>query len=128
MMKKGTFSLTGNEWLVMEELWKGPATLMELVHALEKDPGWAKSTTATMVRRMEEKGIIRHEDGGKAKRFYPGISREEAGAAETRTLLDKAFDGSVGLMVNTLVRQEQLSREEIDTLYDILRQAEEGQT
>jgi predicted transcriptional regulator len=125
-MKKGSFSLTGNEWLVMEALWKAPATLMELVHALGRDPGWAKSTTATMVRRMEEKGLIHHEEGEKAKRFYPSISREEAAAAETRTLLDKAFDGSVGMMVNTLVKQEQLSREEIDALYDILRQADEA--
>lgn len=125
-MKKETFSLSQNEWLVMEALWAAPATLMELVHTLSQNPpGWAKSTTATMVRRMEEKGLIRHETEGKTKVFHPTMKREEAAAAETRTLLDKAFSGSVGLMVNTLVQQESLTKEEIDALYDILRQAEE---
>lgn len=125
-MRSDVFSLTQNEWLVMEALWRGPATLMELVHTLEQDPpGWAKSTTSTMVRRMEAKGLIRHETQGKAKVFSPAVSRDEAALAETRTLLDKAFDGSVGLLVNTLIRQESLTRSDIDALYAILRDAEE---
>ena len=125
-MKKQTFTLSQNEWLVLEALWKAPSTLMELVHTLSQaPPGWAKSTTATMVRRMEEKGLIRHETEGKAKIFHPTMQREEAALAETRTLLDKAFSGSVGLMVNTLVQQESLTREDIDALYAILKEAEE---
>ena len=92
---------------------------------LEAMTGWAKSTTSTMVRRMEAKGLVRYEEEGKAKRFYPALSRSEAALAETHTLLDKAFSGSVGLLVSTLVQQEALSRTEIDELYEILRQAEE---
>ena len=125
-MRKETFTLSRNEWLVLEALWNAPATLMELVHTLgDATPFWSKSTTATMVRRMEEKGLIRHETDGKTKVFSPAMTREEAAVAETRTLLDKAFSGSVGLMVNTLVRQESLTRQDIDALYAILRQAEE---
>ncbi len=125
-MKNETLYLTGNEWLVMEALWQQPRTLMELVRLLGQDPpAWAKSTTSTMVRRMEAKGLVRYEEEGKAKRFYPALSRSEAALAETHTLLDKAFSGSVGLLVSTLVQQEALSRTEIDELYEILRQAEE---
>jgi len=125
-MDKSTFTLTNSEWLLMEQLWKAPATLMELVHALSQDPpGWAKSTTATMLRRMAKKGLIRSEDGGKATIYSAAISREEAALAETQTLLDKVFDGSLGLLVNTLVRRQTLSKENIDALYDILREAEE---
>ena len=125
-MRKESFTLSQNEWLVMETLWKAPATLMELVRSLSQDPpGWAKSTTATMVRRMEEKRLIVHDTEGKAKVFRPSISRDEAALAETRTLLDKAFSGSVGLLVNTLVQQESLTKADIDALYAILRQAEE---
>jgi len=125
-MNRGTFTLTQNEWLVLEKLWEAPSTLMELVHALGQDPpGWAKSTTATMVRRLEGKGLVRHESGGKAKIFTAAVSREEAALAETRSLADKAFDGSVGLLVNTLVRRESLSKADIDALYAILREAEE---
>ena len=127
-MKHNGFSLTNNEWLVMEALWKRPSTLMELVRQLgQEPPGWAKSTTATMVRRMEEKGLIRHEAGGKARVYHPALSRDETALAETRTLLDKAFDGSVGLLVNALIQHKSLSKTDLDGLYAILRQAEEGE-
>ena len=102
-----------------------PRHHMELVHALSHEMGWAKSTTTTMIRRMEDKGLIRHEPGGRAKLFYPVIDREQAALAETHTLLDKAFGGSVGLMVSTLVQQNSLSKSDIDALYDILRRAED---
>ena len=51
----------------------------------------------------------------------------ETALAETRTLLDKAFDGSVGLLVNTLIQQNCLTQSDLDGLYEILRQAEEGE-
>ena len=120
-------ALSKNEWLVMEQLWKRPCTLMELVRALGQDPGWAKSTTATMVRRMEEKGLIRHEAGGRARVYHPALDRTETAVAETRTLLDRAFDGSVGLLVNALIQHKSLSKTDLDGLYAILRQAEEGE-
>lgn len=76
---------------------------------------------------MEEKGLIRHEAGSKARVYHPALSRDETALAETRTLLDKAFDGSVGLLVNTLIQQNSLTQSDLDGLYEILRQAEEGE-
>ena len=117
--------LTQQEWLVMEVLWKEPATLMELVRILEQDPpGWAKSTTATMIRRMEAKGLIAHDTQGRAKVFRAAIDKQAAALAETRSLLDRAFSGSLGLLVNTMVREQGISKEELQELYDILKQAE----
>lgn len=117
--------LTQAEWQVMELLWKNPHTLMELVAALESTTGWSKSTVATMVRRMETKGIISHTDGEKAKIFHPAISQSDAALRETRSLLDRAYHGSVGMMVSTLARRDGLTKEDIDELYAILRKAEE---
>ena len=117
--------LTQQEWLVMEVLWKEPATLMELVRILEQDPpGWAKSTTATMIRRMEAKGLIAHDTQGRAKVFRAAIDKQAAALAETRSLLDRAFSGSLGLLVNTMVREQGISKEELQELYEILKQAE----
>ena len=61
MGQESRLRLSESEWRVMEVLWEGPATLMELVRALHERAGWAKSTVTTMVRRMEEKGLIRTE-------------------------------------------------------------------
>ena len=117
--------LTPGEWRVMECLWTGPKTLMELVRTLKDSAGWAKSTVTTMVRRMEEKGLIDHEQSGRAKVFRAALAREDAAAAETDSLLERAYHGSVGLMVSALVERNDLSKSDIDDLYAILRQAEE---
>lgn len=115
------------EWKLMERLWdQAPQTLMQLVHALSAEVGWTKSTVATMVRRMEAKDLLRFEDGGKAKYIFPAVTREEASRAETEGLIDKVFRGSPGLLMASLIEQNELSQEEIDELYAMLKRAEEA--
>ena len=82
-MESERLRLSESEWRVMEALWEAPATLMELVRILHNRVGWAKGTVTTMVRRMEEKGLIRHEAGGKARVYHPALSRDETALAET---------------------------------------------
>ena len=117
--------LSPSEWRVMECLWSGPKTLMELVRALKDSAGWAKSTVTTMVRRLEEKGLVDHETSGRTKIFQVALAREDAAAAETDSLLERAFHGSVGLLVSSLVERSSLTRADIDELYAILDKAEE---
>ena len=118
--------LTNTEWEVCECLWeKSPLTMTQIAARLTERTGWTKSTGETLVRRMAEKGLLRWEQGRKAKLFYPGIAREDAVLRETRGFLQKVSGGSVGLLVNTMAEQEELSREEIDQLYDALRKQEE---
>ena len=114
------------EWKLMEYLWEGaPRTLMEIVRAMADRVGWAKSTVTTMVARMEGKGLIRHETEGRTKKFYPVVSREEAVSTEADALIDKAFDGSAGLLVSSFLERKKLSQDEIGALYELLRKAEE---
>ena len=117
--------LSAGEWQVMQELWKRPHTLMELVAILEKNVGWSKSTVATMVRRMEEKGIISHTEQGRTKMFRPALSREDVAARETNNLLRRAYNGSIGMLVNAMAQRNDLTKEDIEELYEILRKAEE---
>lgn len=120
-------TIYAGEWKLMEKLWdEAPQTLMQLVHTLSAEVGWSKSTVATMVRRMEAKGLLRFEDGGRAKTIWPAVTREEAVAAETNGLVDKAFRGSPGLLMASLIEQNDFSHEEIDELYAMLKKAEEA--
>ena len=118
--------LTNSEWIIMERLWQRPHTLMELVADLGQTVGWSKSTVATMVRRMEEKGVISHREQGRTKIFCPAVSREDVTGRETRSLLQRAYHGSVGLLVSAMAQSNSLTREDIAELYDILKKAEEG--
>lgn len=120
-------TLTNSEWYVLDCLWgRESRTAMELVAELGERVGWAKSTTLTTLRRMEEKGLVHVETVGRARHYAPAVERQGAAARETRSFLDKVYQGSVGLMVSAMVEDQALSRDEIDQLYEILRQAEEG--
>lgn len=116
--------LSYSEWQVMELLWKRPCTLMELVSELGNSIGWSKSTVATIVRRMDEKSIICHTEQGRTKTFHPNITREAVAAQETDSLLQRAYYGSVGLLVSAMAERNTLSKADIHELYDILRKAE----
>ncbi len=119
--------LTSSEWSVLTCLWESsPRTVMQLVSDLAQRVGWAKSTTITTLRRMEEKGLVRVEQGARGKSYTPAVEREQAATAETHSFLDRVYQGSVGLMMSAMARRQELSREEIAQLRAILDQIEEG--
>ena len=119
-------TVTHAEWSIMELLWEDPKTLMELVNALAQTVGWSKSTVTTMVRRMTEKGLIDFETDGRTKLFRAAVSREDVVARETDSLLDRAYQGSIGMMLSAMVSSKHLTKSDIDELYAILKEAEEG--
>ena len=128
-MSNSTVSLSPGEWQIMDRLWeKTPRTLMELVRILAPDTGWSKSTIATMITRLEAKGALTWEEGGKARLYRPAVSRDQAALQETESLLQRVYRGSVGMMVNTLADGRGLTQEDIDELSAILEKARREQT
>lgn len=125
-MESNTVTISPAEWRVMEALWEAPKTLMELVRELGASAGWAKSTVTTMLRRMEEKNLITYDTPGRAKVFRPVVQRGEVVAAQTDSLLRRAYHGSVGMMVSALVEGNNLSKSDLNELYAILQKAEEA--
>ena len=118
--------LNASEWSVMTCLWeRSPQTVMQLVEELKERVGWAKSTTNTVLRRMEEKNLLRCEIVGRGKSYSPAVEREQAVVAETRSFLDRVYQGSVGLMMSYMSERQELSREDIAQLRAILDAAEE---
>ena len=86
--------------------------------------GWAKRTTITTLRRMEEKGLVHCETVGKAKSYSPAVEREAAVAEETHSFMDRVYRGSVGLMMNAMAERQELTEEDIAQLRAILEKAE----
>ncbi|WP_337473187.1 BlaI/MecI/CopY family transcriptional regulator [Jutongia sp.] len=122
---KEEVKVTNSEWYVMNCLWeKRTLSLMQLVPLLKESAGWSKSTSATMVRRMTEKELIGYEENGKTKYFFPKVDKQDVVVQETRDFLQRIYDGSVGMMMSALVRQDDLSAEDIQELQEILKAAE----
>lgn len=119
-------SLTEAEWSVMECLWeKSPRTGRETVQWLDRKMGWTRSTTLTLLRRLEAKGAVAGDRSGEPTTFRPLIAREAAAVQETENLLERAYKGSLSLLVSSLTKKQSLSQKEIDELYAILKEMEE---
>ena len=124
-MEKDSVSLSDAEWKVMEELWNcKSATGRELCEQMDHRCGWNRSTTLTLLRRMEGKGAVESTQEGSVKVFRPLLRREEAALRETESFLSRVYQGSLSMMVSTLSRKQALSRKEIDELYALLKEAE----
>lgn len=124
-MGKQHINLTDAEWNVMECLWeKSPRTGRETIDYLKERMGWSRSTTLTLLRRMEEKGAVGSELSGDVKKFIPLISREQAALQETEDFLGRVYKGSLGMMLSSFTKKQTLSKSEIDELYSILKELE----
>ena len=117
-------NLSDSEWKLMNLLWdRAPMTITELTAALREDTGWTKNTIITMLSRLEAKGAVRYEEGGRAKQYFPTVDREDAARAETESFLSKVYGGSLGLMVSNLVESHALTEADIAELSAILEKA-----
>ena len=117
--------IKNSEWNVLNCLWKkSPQTVMQLVARLGESVGWAKSTTITTLRRMEEKGLVHCEIIGKGKSYTPAVEQENAVISETRSFLDRVYQGSVSLMMSAMAKRQELTTEDLAELRKILEEAE----
>ncbi len=124
-MNNKHIALTEAEWTVMECLWeKSPRTGRETVAWLDQKMGWTRSTTLTMLRRLETKGAVAGDTEGELKTFRPLIAREEVAVRETENFLDRVYKGSLSMLVSSLTKKQSLPKKEIDELYAILREME----
>ena len=109
--------VTEAEWKIMECLWvHAPQTMGEITATLESATGWTRQTVITLLKRMTEKGAVSMDDSGRAKKYTPLITREEASAEETHKLLDHVFRGKASLLVNQLVDSGDLSSEDLQEI------------
>ena len=119
--------LTPTEWNIMESLWeKAPKIGSEIVRDVKEAAGYSRSTTLTMLTRMTKKGYLEcAEDEKGIKTYLPLIDRQEVARQETDHFLNRVYHGSLSLLVSTFTEGQKLSKEEIESLHEILRKAEE---
>lgn len=115
--------ITDAEWQIMSQLWKNqPQTITQLTKALEGSMKWSKYTIITYLKRMEEKGLVSHTEGERAKLYFAAVTQQEAVLQEKDHFLNKVFRGNAGLMVSTLLQQSDFTPEELQYLEKILTQ------
>ena len=125
MMAEKHISLTTAEWSLMEYLWENaPCTGREASDHFRELTGWSRTTTLTLLHRAIKKGAVLCDESSGINTYSPLIAREDALTQETEAFLSRTCKGSVSMMMSAITKKQELSKEEIDELYAILRKAD----
>lgn len=113
--------LTDAEWKVMGALWsESPATTSEIMERLPRGNSWAYSTVKTILYRLIDKGIISEYKRSKLSFYKPIVTKKEARKSEFKSLLGKAFGGTIKPLLNFIVEDE-ISEEDKKELIEMLK-------
>jgi predicted transcriptional regulator len=113
---------TPRELEILKVLWDtGPASVRDVYRTLAQaqEEELAYNTVQTLLRIMEEKGLVRHQVEGRAFIYSPLYTRE----ASVRGFLHQVFDGATEQLVQTLLRTERLSSGELERLLAMVEEA-----
>ena len=117
--------ISESEWTVMKFFWKlGPMGMGDAVKALEDVPHWKPRTVQTLIRRLVDKGALRAESQGRDFRYHPAVAQEDCQRDESRSFLRRVFDGRLAPFVAAMVDREEVSRDELHALRQLLDDAE----
>ena len=106
---------------IMKVLWRlAQATVAEVHEALSAD-SLAYTTVATMLRKMEARGLVRHHEQDRRFVYEPVVSEHDVHCSMAGDLLDRLFDGSLATAMSHLLETRDVSREELAELERLIR-------
>ncbi|WP_318505945.1 BlaI/MecI/CopY family transcriptional regulator [Bacillus sp. T3] len=110
------------EFEVMKILWtNSPLSANEVVRMLEDQTDWNPKTVRTLLNRLVQKGAIAfQQEKGKVYAYYPIVSQDDYLQVETKSFLQRLYGGAFKPLLVHFLREEKLTREEIDELKQIL--------
>lgn len=115
-------SLGDLQYAIMRILWeKEEATVADVHEALEGDR--ALTTIATMLTKMEKKGVVTHRSEGRQYVYKSLISEEEVHRTMIGDLKERLFQGDTTAMVSHLIREEDIDPAELERLEKLIEEA-----
>jgi len=113
--------ISDSEWKVMEIVWeKGFSTSTDIIETLKRNSLWSPKTIHTYIRRLVNKGVLGVNETEALNQYYPLISEEKYQNEETEKFIKKIYNGSTRLIISNFIKNEKLTKEEIDELKEIL--------
>jgi BlaI family transcriptional regulator, penicillinase repressor len=115
---------TGRELEILKVLWEhGPSSVRVVYkHLLAQQPGGkdlAYNTVQTLLRIMEDKGLVTHHLDGRAFVYEARYSRDQS----AERFLDRVFDGAASQLMLSLLQSERLPAEELDRMQALIAAA-----
>lgn len=120
--------LSDSEIEIMKIIWsEEPATIREILSCLNqvRESSISRSTLITQIERLQTKGWVRKDDSLRPAKYQSTIGRSQATRKISSHLRNLLFDGSVSGLVKHLIGDAELSKEDIDELGELIREAKE---
>ena len=114
--------LTAKEEEIMGWFWqKGPLFVKELLEYYE-EPKPHFNTLSTIVRGLEEKGFLTHKNFGNSCQYYAVLTEKEYSNGTLKNVIAKYFNNSYLVVVSTLIKEEDISVDDLRKLIDDVEQ------
>jgi len=117
--------LTKAEERIMRILWELEKAFVKDIIAQIPPPQPPYTSVSTIVRILEEKGFIDHKAYGRTYEYFPLISKEAYRKFSFRKLMSNYFEGSLESVVSYMVREENLGKDELADLMNMINEDEE---
>ncbi len=119
--------LTDLEHDVMRVVWTSGPCSVEAVHQVVARTRDVKETTVrTLLRRLEQKGYLRHEINGRAYIYQAVEASRSLAARAVRQIIDRLCHGSVEELVSGMVDAKVLTKSELKRLEAVVRDRRQG--
>ncbi|MBE7035788.1 MAG: BlaI/MecI/CopY family transcriptional regulator [Ruminococcaceae bacterium] len=111
---------------IMKVIWKAkePITSLEIGRAVESK-GWKKTTIATFLTRLVEKGALKAEKQGKLYYYTSMITEKEYRQSQTKNLIQSLYNGSVREFTAAFFEEQTFTDKDIQELRAMLDEMEE---
>ncbi|KEO75804.1 BlaI/MecI/CopY family transcriptional regulator [Anditalea andensis] len=114
-------TLNPQEERIMHIFWRLEKALVRNVLNEIPDPKPPYTTLASHIKQLENKGFLSHKSYGNTHEYYPLISREDYQHKSLNRLVKNYFDGSAKNMLSYLMKENQLSEEEIQEIQNLIK-------
>lgn len=120
-MSKKLPKISDAEWEVMKVVWEShPLTSTEIIESIKPCTQWSSKTIHTLINRLVKKKALGVNKEASLYSFYPIVSEKECQREETKSFLQKFYDGSLSLLVANFIKDHKISPDEIEELRQIL--------
>jgi BlaI family transcriptional regulator, penicillinase repressor len=117
--------LTELQLAILRILWdKGEATVQDIWEALHAERGLAQTTVATMLSRLERRGVVTRRAQSRQYRYRAAVTEQEVQHSMIGELTERLFDGDVTALVQHLLAGEDVSPGDIAKIRDMIERVE----
>lgn len=110
---------------IMRELWRlGEATVTDVHGALLSERGLAPTTIATMLKKMEARGLVTHRTEGRRFVYRPLVSEDTVTRSMVADLTQRLFNGKITDLVSHLIEAHEIDDDELTELTALISDAE----